>query len=174
MRLLLGCFLLFLLDAEVQKAQIVQTYVYQPQNGEFTQELKNGKVQLSIHSKALLEFMNSNHPENNIEKQVVRFNNTYTEFKSSSKIIHDYTNALNERLNFNLSYMIYALEYLNRSTFMVKNISKPIRNLEQCNFLIQKTLTSLINGNKDFVINLDNQYYFSKVLSTSKILRCVK
>lgn len=174
MRLAWLCFLFLFLNADVQKAQIVQTYIYQIQKGDFKQELKNGEVQLIVRSKSLLEFMTSNHPKDKIEKQVVRFNDGYVEFKSSDQAIHTYTNATNNKLHFNLSYMIYELEYIGPSTYRIKNALKPIPNPTQCDILIQKTLTSRVDAKKDFVINLDSQHYFSKVLLTNQILRCVK
>lgn len=172
MRLL--CLLSFVLNLYAQQAQIIQTYVYQIQEGDFKQEVKNGEVQLKIESRPLLEFMTSNHPKDKIEKQLVRFNDAYVEFKSSNQTIHTYMNAMNSKLQFNLSYIIYELEYIQSLTYRIKNALKPIPNPSQCSILIQKTLTSHNSAKRDFVINLDSQLYFSKVLLTKKILRCAK
>lgn len=161
-------------NAEIQKPQIIQTYIYPANKNDFTQEMKNGEVQIKIQSKGLLDFMSSNDLKDRLQRQVVKMNASYTEFKSSDQIIHTYANSLNQKLRFNLAYNIYELEYLGNGSYRIKNIDGLIDEAKQCDFVIQKTLTNSIHANKDFVINLDNSYYFSKVLATHQFLQCVR
>lgn len=162
------------LDGKTQKPQIIQTYIYPANQDDFTQEIRGGQVQIEIRSKELLDFMTSNQLENRLEKQVVSVNSGYTEFKSSDQIIHTYSNSLNTRLRFDLAYNIYELEYLGGGSYRIKNINGMLDETKQCDFVIQKTLTDSINAKKDFVINLNNHYYFSRVLATHRFLQCAR
>lgn len=162
------------MNAEIQKPQIIQTYIYPANKDDFTQEIKKGQVQIKIQSKSLLDFMASNDLKDRLQRQVVKMNASYTEFKSSDQIIHTYSNSINPKLRFNLTYNIYELEYLGNGSYGIKNIDGLIDETKQCDFVIQKTLTNSINPKKDFVINLDNYYYFSKVLATQRFLQCVR
>lgn len=175
MRFLWVCLLLMgWVSAQTQKAQIIQTYIYPVNKNDFTQEIKNGQLQIKIQSKELLDFMSSNDLKDRLQRQIVKMNTSYTEFKSSDQIIHTYANSLNPKLRFNLAYNIYELEYLGSGSYGIKNIDGLVDEAKQCDFVIQKTLTNSIHARKDFVINLDNSYYFSKVLSTQQFLQCVR
>lgn len=176
MRFLWVCLwcVLGLLDAETQKTQIIQTYIYPANKSDFSQKIEKGQVQIKIQSKDLLDFMASNDLKDRLQRQVVRMNASYTEFKSSDQIIHTYSNSLNPRLRFNLAYNIYELEYLGNGSYRIKNIDGLIDEKKQCDFVIQKTLTNAVGAKRDFVINLDNYYYFSKVLATHQFLQCAR
>lgn len=162
------------LFAQTQKTQIMQTYTYQITQGDIKQENKNQLIQLKILSKELLDFINANQLEGRLERQVVKFHDAYTEFTASSQSIHSYSNSANTKLRFNFRQMIYDLEYVGEATYTVKNAISPIKNLTNCDIVIQKTLSSSNDAKKDFVINLDNQYHFGQVLATYKYLRCAK
>ncbi|WP_027326759.1 hypothetical protein [Helicobacter pametensis] len=172
MRFVWLCALMMYMYGGAQKAQIIQTYTYQAEYTDFKQRLRDGGVEIQIQSKPLLDFLNSNELEGRMERQVVRFNDAYTEFKASHQMIHTYSNSSTSKLKFNFTQMIYELEYIGDATYRVKNAIELIDDVTKCRFLIQKTMTSLIDSRKDFVINLDNQYYLGKVLATYRYLRC--
>lgn len=162
------------LFAEVQKAQIIQTYAYEVKDGDFKQRVTDEGIEIYIQSKDLLDFINADNLEGKMERQVVCFDDAYTEFKTSPQEIRAYSNVSNAKLKFNFTQVIYELDYIGDSTYKVKNAIQEIAEISQCKVLIQKTLTNLIDGRKDFVINLDNQRYFGKVLETHRYLQCSK
>lgn len=171
---LCASFLIFgWLSAEFQEAQIIQTYVYPASLEDFTQEIKNGQVEIKIRSKGLLDFMSSSDNKDHLRRQIVKMNTSYTEFKSLDQIVHAYANSLNSKLRFNRTYNIYELEDLGDKHYRIKNIDGLIGEERQCDFVIQKTLRGAIDSKKDFVINLDNFYYFNKVVA-AQFLQCVR
>lgn len=160
--------------AQVQKAQIIQTYAYQVEMEDFVQKMKDGEIQIEIKSSALFKFLNFDELEGKMERQVVKFNDAYTEFTATPRVLHGYSNSLNTKLKFNFRHMIYELEYIGGANYRIKNATEMIADITQCKFLLQKTLTNLIDARKDFVINLDSQRYFGKVLATRRYLQCTK
>lgn len=174
MRFVWVCLLCVSVYAKIQKPQIVQTYIYPANQNDFTQEVKNGQTEITIRSQGLLDFMTSNELKGKLERQLVRVNAGYTEFKSSDQMIHTYSNSSNSKLRFNLTYHIYELEYLGGANYKIRNIDGLIDEDRQCDFVIQKTLTNAIDAKKDFVINLDNSYFFSSVLATHRFLQCMR
>lgn len=160
---------------EIQRAKISQTYAYEAKEEEFIQNKQNDEILLTILSKPLLDFIQSTHPQAKIDTQSVRLNGTFTEFQTSNKNLRTYSNSTSDayRFKFNFGDVIFELEKVDEKTYRLKH-AKELLDTTQCRFILQKDLTSVIDGTKDFVINLDNQYYFSKVLATHRFIQCKK
>lgn len=158
---------------EIQRAKISQTYAYEAKSDEFSQQKQNDEVTITILSNPLLDFIQSNHPQAKIDTQSVRLNGTFTEFQTSNKNLRTYSNSSSDayRFKFNFGDVIFELEKIDEKTYRLKHATE-LLNTTQCRFILQKDLTSVIDGTKDFVINLDNQYYFSKVLATHRFIQC--
>lgn len=161
--------------AEIQRAKISQTYAYEASPQDFSQQKQNNEVFIQILSSPLLEFMESNHPQAKIDTQSVRLNGTFTEFQTSNKNLRTYSNSSNNSYHFKFNFgdIVFELEKIDEKTYRLKHATELI-NTTQCKFILQKDLTSIVDGSKDFVINLDNQYYFSKVLATHRYIQCKK
>lgn len=160
---------------QIQRAKISQTYAYEATSQDFSQQKQNDEVFIQILSTPLLEFMESNHPQAKIDTQSVRLNGTFTEFQTSNKNLRTYSNSSSDayRFKFNFGDIIFELEKVDDKLYRLKHATELI-DTTKCRFILQKDLTSVIDGTKDFVINLDNQYYFSKVLATHRFIQCKK
>lgn len=160
---------------QIQRAKISQTYAYETTHQDFSQQKKDDEIYIQILSTPLLEFMESNHPQAKIDTQSVRLNGTFTEFQTSNKNLRTYSNSSNnnQTLKFNFGDIIFELEKIDEKLYRLKHATD-LLNTAQCKIILQKDLTSVIDGTKDFVINLDNQYYFSKVLATRRFIQCKK
>lgn len=160
---------------EIQRAKISQTYAYEASAQDFSQQKQNDEIFIQILSTSLLEFMESNHPQAKIDTQSVRLNGTFTEFQTSNKNLRTYSNSSNNgyHFKFNFGDIVFELEKIDEKTYRLKHATELI-NTTQCKFILQKDLTSIVDGSKDFVINLDNQYYFSKILATHRYIQCKK
>lgn len=161
--------------SQIQRAKISQTYAYEAKQQEFSQKKQNNEIFIHILSIPLLDFMQSTHPQAKIDTQSVRLNGTYTEFQTSNKNLRTYSNSNSDayRFKFNFGDVIFELEKIDEKTYRLKHATE-LLDTKQCRFILQKDLTSVIDGTKDFVINLDNQYYFSKVLATYRFIQCKK
>lgn len=174
MRYCLFFFLLLISNAGIQRAQISQTYTFKIKPTDCLLKQEGKDIYLQISSVELENFLNSATPQTSLNIQSVRFGDGYTEFKTENKDISTYANSSTSRLNPDLQKIIFDLEKINEKTFKVKHMTKPIDDITQCQVIVQKSLTSLIEGKRDFVINLNNQYYFDKLIATQKFLQCLK
>ncbi|ANV97553.1 hypothetical protein BBW65_01450 [Helicobacter enhydrae] len=165
--------LLGVLVAEVQKAQITQSYSYNSKSGEFALEQNQNKVILSIHSQALQHFLNSNLGDSNIDSQSVFLNGGYTEFQNADKNFRTYVNSSSIKNKKQFYELIFELKEIDPSRFEVIGTQQVFPTMH-CKFIVQKDLISFIDGRKDFVINLNNQHFFQKAIATKRFVQCLK
>lgn len=158
---------------QFQKAKITQSYTYQAKEGDFLQIQKDGKIYIKIISSSLLDFLNSKNPHNTLATQTVRLNGTWTEFQSSNQNVKSYSNSNEFQHRFNLKDIAYQLEEVEENLFYLLHATSPI-NIDECKFVIQKDLINTLAGKRDFVINLNNQYYFDKLIASYRFIQCKK
>ncbi|RDU69419.1 hypothetical protein CQA62_01870 [Helicobacter cholecystus] len=159
--------------SQIQRAKITQSYVYEAKEGDFIQTQKDGEIYLQITSPSLLDFLNSKNPHNTLATQTVRLNGTWTEFQSHDENVKSYSNSNEFQHRFNLKAIAYRLQEVESNVFKLMYATQPIK-IEHCKFVIQKDLINTLAGKRDFVINLDNQYYFDKLIATYRFIQCDK
>lgn len=159
--------------AEIQRAKITQSYVFEAKESDFVQIQKDGEIYIKVTSKPLLEFLQSKNPHNTLATQTVRLNGTWTEFQSSNENVKSYSNSNEIQHRFNLNAIAYRLEEVDENIFHLIHAIEPIK-VDHCKFVIQKDLVNTLVGKRDFVINLDNQYYFDKIMATYRFIQCKK
>lgn len=159
--------------SQIQRAKITQSYVYEAKEEDFIQTQKDGEVYIKITSQSLLDFLQSKNPHHTLATQTVRLNGTWTEFQSSNENVKSYSNSNEIQHRFNLNAIAYRLEEVEPNTFRLMHATSPIK-IDHCKFVIQKDLVNTLAGKRDFVINLDNQYYFDKLIATYRFIQCDK
>lgn len=159
--------------SQIQRAKITQSYVYEAKEDDFLQIQKDGNIYIKVISKTLLDFLHSKSSKNTLATQTVKLNGTWTEFQSSNEDVKFYSNSNEVQHRFNLNAIAYRLEEINSDTFHLVYATEPIK-IDQCKFVIQKDLVNTLAGKRDFVINLDNQYYFDKLIATYRFIQCKK
>ena len=159
--------------AEIQRAKITQSYVFEAKECDFVQIQKDGEIYIKVTSTPLLEFLQSKNPHNTLATQTVRLNGTWTEFQSSNENVKSYSNSNEIQHRFNLNAIAYRLEEVDENIFHLIHATEPIK-VDHCKFVIQKDLVNTLAGKRDFVINLDNQYYFDKIMATYRFIQCKK
>lgn len=174
MRYCLFFFLFLIANAGIQRGQISQAYNFELTSQDCKLTQQENKVILNITSEKLEKFLNSPTPTGQFDTQSVMLNGGYTEFTTNDKNFYNYSNSQHSSLKPDLNKVIFELEKIDDKTYEVKHMLKPIENIQQCQIIMQKNLTSLIEGKRDFVINLDNQYYFDKLVATQKFLQCLR